>query len=148
MQTISVDVNRDVETCWRAFVDVTELPSWVPGLRRAEILTRVRGLPEEVHFEFARERATTSPGSGRAGTSPGPLAYTLVYSYDREERVVRWEPKLGKRAGVTGFVRFEPEGTGTRITYGLENGDDRGPAERELGDVRRLAEAFAAWVQR
>jgi hypothetical protein len=146
MQTISVDVSRDVETCWRAFVDVTKLPSWVPGLRRAEILTRARGLPEEVHFEFAPSRAATQPGAERA-SSPA-LAYTLVYSYDREERVVRWEPKLGKRAGVTGFVRFEPAGTSTRITYGLEHGDDRGPVERELGDLRRLADAFAAWVQR
>jgi hypothetical protein len=128
MQVVTVDVARDLETCWRAFCDVTKLPAWVPGLRRAEILTRARGLPEEVHFEF-RE-----------------LAYTLVYSYDKDERVVRWQPKLGKRAGVTGFVRFEPAGQGTRLTYGLEQGEARGPAERELGDLQRLADAFAAHV--
>ncbi|HUS29095.1 MAG TPA: SRPBCC family protein [Kofleriaceae bacterium] len=132
MQTVTVDVARDPETCWRAFVDVGQLPRWVPGLKRAEIITRAKGLPEEVHFEFARE-----------------LAYTLVYSYDKEERVVRWQPKLGKNAGVSGFVRFEAIENGwTRITYGLEQGDARGPAERELGDLQRLAEAFRSHVQR
>jgi uncharacterized protein YndB with AHSA1/START domain len=132
MQTVSVDVARDPDTCWRAFVDVAQLPRWVPGLKRAEILTRAKGLPEEVHFEFAREHA-----------------YTLVYSYDKAEHVVRWQPKLGKNAGVTGFVRFEAIENGwTRLTYGLEQGDARGPAERELGDLQRLAEAFRAHVQR
>jgi uncharacterized protein YndB with AHSA1/START domain len=132
MQTVSVDVARDPDTCWRAFVDVAQLPRWVPGLKRAEILTRAKGLPEEVHFEFAREHA-----------------YTLVYSYDKAEHVVRWQPKLGKNAGVTGFVRFEAIENGwTRLTYGLEQGDARGPAERELGDLQRLAEAFSSHVQR
>ena len=132
MQTVSVDVARDPDTCWRAFIDVAQLPRWVPGLKRAEILTRAKGLPEEVHFEFAREHA-----------------YTLVYSYDKTEHVVRWQPKLGKNAGVTGFVRFETIENGwTRLTYGLEQGDARGPAERELGDLQRLAEAFRAHVQR
>jgi uncharacterized protein YndB with AHSA1/START domain len=132
MQTVSVDVARDPDMCWRAFIDVTQLPRWVPGLKRAEILTRAKGLPEEVHFEFAREHA-----------------YTLVYSYDKAEHVVRWQPKLGKNAGVTGFVRFEAIENGwTRLTYGLEQGDARGPAERELGDLQRLAEAFRVHVQR
>lgn len=132
MQTVTVDVARDQDTCWRAFVDVAQLPRWVPGLKRAEILTRAKGLPEEVHFEFAREHA-----------------YTLVYSYDKDEHVVRWQPKLGKNAGVTGFVRFEGIENGwTRLTYGLEQGDARGPAERELGDLQRLADAFRAHVQR
>jgi uncharacterized protein YndB with AHSA1/START domain len=132
MQTVTVDVARDPETCWHAFIDVAQLPRWVPGLKRAEILTRARGLPEEVHFEFAKE-----------------LAYTLVYSYDKAEHVVRWQPKLGKREGVSGFVRFEAIENGwTRFTYGLEQGDARSPVERELGDLQRLAESFRAHVQR
>jgi len=131
MQTVTVDVSRDPETCWRAFVDVAQLPRWVPGLKRAEILTRAKGLPEEVHFEFAQ------------------LAYTLVYSYDKSEHVVRWQPKLGKREGVSGFVRFDAIENGwSRLTYGLEQGDARSAAERELGDLQRLAQAFSAHVQR
>jgi uncharacterized protein YndB with AHSA1/START domain len=132
MQTVTVDVARDPEACWRAFVDVAQLPHWVPGLKRAEILTRAKGLPEEVHFEFARDHA-----------------YTLVYAYDKHEHVVRWQPKLGKRAGVTGFVRFDAiDNGGTRLTYGLEQGEARGKDERELGDLQRLADAFKAHVQR
>ena len=131
MQTVSVDVARDPATCWRVFCDVTTAPRWVPGLKRAEILTRAKGLPEEVHFEFAREHA-----------------YTLVYSYDKAEYVIRWQPKLGKQAGVTGFVRFEEIENGwTRVTYGLEQGEARGEADRELGDLQRLTDAFKTQVQ-
>ena len=129
MQTVTADVPRDPETCWRAFVDPTKLTRWVPGLRRAEIIAGSRGLPSEIHFEFA-----------------GELAYTLVYTYDKPAHEVRWQPKLGKQAGVTGFVRFEPAGQDTRVTYGLQHGDARSTADRELGDLRRLVDAFAALV--
>jgi uncharacterized protein YndB with AHSA1/START domain len=129
MQTVTADIARDPEACWHAFVDPTQLTRWVPGLRRAEIIAGSRGLPSEIHFEFA-----------------GELAYTLVYAYDRAAREVRWQPKLGKQAGVTGFVRFDPGDQGTRMTYGLAHGDARTPADRELGDLRRVAEAFATWV--
>lgn len=131
MTTATVLVERDVDTCWRAFIDVVKAPGWVPGLRRAEILTRSRGLPEEVHFEF---------GQGHA--------YTLVYSYDKKAREIRWQPKLGPEAGVTGYVRFVAVATGTEITYALEHGDARGPQDRELGDVNRLAETFASFIRR
>lgn len=129
MQTVSVEVLRDPETCWRVFVDPTKLTKWVPGLQRAEIIAGSRGLPSEIHFEFASSHA-----------------YTLVYTYDKAAREVRWQPKLGKQAGVTGFVRFDAVGQGTRVTYGLEHGDARTPAE--LGDLQRLVDAFATWVVR
>jgi uncharacterized protein YndB with AHSA1/START domain len=133
MQTVTAVVPRDPETCWRLFTDVTQLTSWVPGLRQAQIITGTRAAPSEIHFEFA-----------------GPsdeLAYTLVYTYDKATREVRWEPKLGRNAGVTGFVRFDQDTDGTRVTYGLEHGDARGVAERELGDAQLLLEAFAARVR-
>jgi uncharacterized protein YndB with AHSA1/START domain len=129
MQTVTADVSRDPETCWRVFVDPSKLTKWVPGLRRAEIIAGSRGLPSEIHFEFA-----------------SALAYTLVYTYDKAGREVRWQPKLGKQAGVTGFVRFDAQGQGTRVTYGLEHGDARTSADRELGDLQRVVDAFAAWV--
>jgi Polyketide cyclase / dehydrase and lipid transport len=126
METVTAFVPRDADTCWRVFTDVTQLTSWVPGLRRAQILTKERGLPSEIHFEFA-----------------SALAYTLVYSYDKAQREVRWQPKLGKHEGVTGFARFDPEADGTRVTYGLEQGDARSADERALGDPRPVLEAFA-----
>jgi hypothetical protein len=128
MQTVTAVVSRDPDACWELFTDVTRLTSWVPGLREAEIITGNRTQPTEIHFVF------------------GSLAYTLVYAYDKQGREVRWEPKLGRREGVTGFVRFEPEADGTRVTYGIEQGDARGQAERELGDAQRLVDAFAERV--
>jgi uncharacterized protein YndB with AHSA1/START domain len=129
IRSVTAFVALDPEVCWRAFTDATKLTAWVPGLRRAEIIAGGRNLPAEIHFEFASE-----------------LAYTLVYTYDRATRAVSWTPKLGKQAGVTGFARFEPDGGGTRVTYGLEHGDARGAAERELGDLQRTVDSFVAWL--
>jgi hypothetical protein len=65
MQTTAAHVARDAETCWRTFIDVALLTSWVPGLRRAQVIAKEHGLPSEIHFEFSSS-----------------LAYTLVYRYD------------------------------------------------------------------
>jgi hypothetical protein len=129
MQTVTTFVPRDADTCWRVFIDVAKLTQWVPGLRHAEILTKTRGLPSEVHYQFARS-----------------LAYTLVYTYDRDKREIHFEPKLGRREGVSGWARFEPFEGGTRFTYALAHGDGRGAAERELGDLQRLVDAFSTWL--
>jgi hypothetical protein len=129
MQTVSTYVPRDAETCWRVFIDIPKLTQWVPGLRHAEIITKERGLPSEVHFQFAQS-----------------LAYTLVYSYDRAKREIHWEPKLGRREGVSGWARFEPFEGGTRLTYALAHGDGRGAAEREIGDLQRLVDAYTTWL--
>ena len=117
-------VPREVDACWRVFTDIARLTTWVPGLRSAEILTLERGLPAEIHFEF------------------GTFAYTLVYSYDRANREVRWQPKLGKAGGVTGFARFEPADGGTRFTYALAPGQARTAEE-----LAPLVEAFAHRMQ-
>lgn len=129
MQTVSTFVPRDADTCWRVFTDVSKLTAWVPGLRHAETIAKERGMPSEIHFQFAHS-----------------LAYTLVYSYDKHRREIRFEPKLGIREGISGQVRFEPSDGGTHMSYALEHGAGRGAAERELGDLRRLVDAFATWV--
>lgn len=129
VQTASVFVPRDPQACWRLFTDVSLLAAWVPGLRRAQVISKERGFPSEVHFEFATS-----------------LAYTLAYSYDVERREVRWSPKLGRRDGVSGFARFDSFDQGTRLTYALEHGDGRSQADRELGDVEKLLAALQAWL--
>jgi uncharacterized protein YndB with AHSA1/START domain len=129
VETVTAFIPRDPATCFRAFTDARQLASWVPGLRRADILTKARGLASEVHFEFASE-----------------LAYTLVYTYDNHE--VSWQPKLGADAGVTGFARFDDAPGGTQFTYGLEHGEARTPDEQELGNLNALVAAFVAWMQR
>lgn len=131
METVTAFVPRDPTACWHAFTDARQLASWVPGLRRADILSKLRGFAAEVHFEFASERA-----------------YTLTYAYDAAKLEVRWQPKLGAAEGVTGFARFDAAPGGTQITYGLEHGEARTPAEQELGNLGTLVAAFVTWMQR
>ena len=130
MKTVTVVVPRDPQSCWRLFTDISLLGAWVPGLRRAQVLATERGLPSEIHFEFAESRV-----------------YTLTYRYDADAREIRWRPKLGALDGVTGSVRFDPFDAGTRVTYTLEHGDNRSADERALGDVEKLVEAFVAWMR-
>lgn len=130
MQHVTAFVARDPQTCWRRFTDVALLAAWVPGLRRAQVIAKEKGLPVEVHFEYASS-----------------LAYTLVYRYDADRREVRWQPKLGRRDGVTGLARFEAADGGTRLVYELEHGEGRGPEERALGDIDKLVASLVAWLE-
>ena len=128
MQTVTAFVSRDPATCWQIFTDVNLLTAWVPNLRRVETIAKTQaGLPGEVHFEYASS-----------------MTYTLVYAYDAANREVRWQPKLGKRDGVTGYARFDAFDSGTRITYGIEHGDNRGASDRN--DQQQLVEAFVAFA--
>ena len=90
------------------------------------------GLPEEIRFEFA------------AGHT-----YSLRYTYDTDEHVVRWEPIDidGKRGGVRGFARFvEATDGGTTVTYALEHDAGRKAAERALDDPQTNIDAFARYM--
>jgi hypothetical protein len=130
MQTVVAYIRRTPEACWRVLVDANVLTGWVPGLRRARVIsTTADGLPGEIHFEFSTS-----------------LTYTLVYTYDAAARELRFEPRLGKRDGVRGFARVEPFDEGARLTYGLEPGDGRSSADRALGDLDALVAAFATWM--
>lgn len=129
VETVTAFVPLDPTACFRAFTDARQLSSWVPGLRRADILSKARGLAAEVHFEYASE-----------------LAYTLVYTYDATAREVSWKPQLGAAEGVTGFARFDTAPGGTQITYGLAHGEARTPAEQQLGNLAALVDAFVVWV--
>lgn len=131
MQAVRAVVPRDLDRCWRAFVDAASLAAWVPGLRRARvILVGAGGLPEEILFEFGES-----------------LTYSLVYTYDVANREVRWEPRAGKRDAVAGFARFDVVEEGTRITYALEHGDGRTDVQKALGDQTALLDAFSRWMQ-
>lgn len=131
VQTVTALVARDPQTCFRLFTDPAALILWVPGLRRAEVLAKERGMPSEIHFEYSES-----------------LVYTLAYTYDVAQREVRWQPRLGRRDGVSGSVRFDaaPDGAGTQVTYTLEHGDGRSASERELGDLQHVVDAFVGWA--
>ena len=125
-------IARRPQACWRAFTEVETLCAWVPGLRRAKLVTRDRnGMPSEVEFEFAESRI-----------------YTLVYTYESTDvaKIVKWAPRTGARDAVSGLARFEACEGGTLVTYDLEHGEARSDVERYLGSAEELLDSFARWL--
>ena len=130
MPTASTFVARTPADCWRQFTDVATLTGWVPGLRRARVVTSYPdGLAHEVAYEFAASRT-----------------YSLVYTYDAAARAVAWAPRIGLRDAVRGSARFDAEDDGTRVTYATEDGLGRTAAERAIDDPRELLASFARWM--
>ncbi|HVV83200.1 MAG TPA: SRPBCC family protein [Kofleriaceae bacterium] len=130
MPQVVIDIGRPPEECWAALVDASRFGAWMPGLRKAEILSRhPDGLAHEVAFEFPR------------------LTYSLVYTYDPARREVRWEPQAGAREAVRGFARIEPHGAGTRMTYKLEQGAGRKSGDLAVGGVHPIIDAFVRWIE-
>ena len=96
LSSIVTYIARSPDVCWRALIDATVLPAWVPGLRRARVIeVDDHQRPREVLFEFSTS-----------------LTYSLVYSYDADAREMHWEPRIGKRDAVRGFARLERWKTG------------------------------------
>ncbi|HEY4055248.1 MAG TPA: SRPBCC family protein [Kofleriaceae bacterium] len=127
MKTVSTVVRRPLEECWRAFTDTSQLTAWVPGLRAAWLIEPgAEGMPLAVQFEFGPD-----------------LIYTLDYTYDRDEHVVRWTPREGEQGAVRGYARFAPVDGGTEITYALEHEPGRKAIERAIDDPKILVDAFA-----
>jgi hypothetical protein len=123
-------IARSPETCWQSFVDVTLLVAWVPGLRRALVISRhPDGLAREASFELAS------------------MSYSLVYDYDVISREVTWTPRTGARDAVRGFARFDACDGGTLMTYGLELGPGRKPPDTSLEEGAQLVAAFKRFVE-
>jgi carbon monoxide dehydrogenase subunit G len=127
MQIVSTVVDRALGECWQVFTDPAQMTAWVPGLRAALVIeTGDDGLPREIQFEFAAD-----------------LVYSLDYTYDAAEHVVRWEPRAGETGAVRGFARFTAVDDGTEVTYALEHEAGRKAAERAIDNPRVLVDAFA-----
>lgn len=127
MQTVSTVVSRSLGECWRVFTDPVQMTAWVPGLRAALVIeTGEDGLPREMQFEFATD-----------------LVYSLLYTYDAEECVVRWEPRPGETGAVRGYAKFTELEGGTEVTYALAHEPGRKAAERAIDNPRLLVDAFA-----
>jgi uncharacterized protein YndB with AHSA1/START domain len=131
MTTVTRHIPRPPEACWRRFVDVRQLPAWLPGLRRAVVVVEGDdGLPREVAYEFAPTRT-----------------YSLRYEYDATALRVSWSPRVGARDAVWGEATFQPDAAGCLMTYRLAPGDAR-TAAGEADAAEALCEAFAAWMTR
>jgi hypothetical protein len=131
MQIVSAVIARTVDACWQVFTDPHVMTKWVPGLVDARLIeTTTDGLPLEIQFEFAAAHI-----------------YSLVYTYDRDARLVRWEPRPGEHGAVRGYALFEPAETGTTFTYALEHDVGRKAAERWLDNPKQLVVAFQDWME-
>jgi hypothetical protein len=131
MPVVVVDIARPPDQVWRALTDATLLLAWLPGLRRMRVVDHPAGeLPREILFEFAAS-----------------LTYSLVYTYDAPRREVRWEPRVGRRDGVSGFARVDAAGDGARLTYSLEQGTARTAGDLVLGGPHAVVTAFVRWIE-
>ena len=141
MQIVTATIARTVEECWRVFVNPAEMPAWVPGLRDVRLIeSRADGLPLEIQFEFGA----------------GELIYSLIYTYDVADRVVRWEPRGNDHGAVRGFAQLEPFAGGsgdaskltyTKVTYALEHDTHRKAAERMLDAPKTNLAAFVRYME-
>lgn len=130
MPTVVAEIACPPAACWRALTDVASFSAWMPGLRRAAIIsTTPEGLPHEVRFEFSTS-----------------LVYSLVYRYDTATHEVHWEPRTGARDAVRGHARIEPHGDGSRLTYHLEQGAGRNTGDLVLGGAHAIVNAFVRWM--
>lgn len=130
MPSVRRFVPRPPAVCWRHFTDAASLTAWVPGLRRAWVVaTDDDGLAREVAFEYSASRT-----------------YSLVYTYDRAALTVSWAPRSGQRDAVRGAARFVADSNGTLISYDVEEGAARTPAEQAADDPIALLDSFARWL--
>ena len=130
MPTVTVEIARPLEQCWRAFTNARLFAAWMPALRRASVVAESGGLPVEVTFELSTS-----------------LTYSLSYSYDVANHEVRWEPRLGARDAVRGSARLTATATGTRMTYTLEQGAGRTTGELVRGGAHAIVDAFVRWIE-
>ena len=131
MPVLVVDLAVPPDVCWRALTDASQFAAWMPGLRRAEVISsRPDGLPHEVSFEFS-----------------ATLSYSLVYTYDVGKREVRWEPHTGARDAVRGFARIDAHGAGARMTYKVEQGAHRAAGDLVRGGAHPVIGAFVRWLE-
>lgn len=132
MPDVVVEIARPPEVCWRALIDPPSFAAWMPGLRRARIITTdAAGLPLEVAFEYSKS-----------------LTYSLVYEYDVPARAVRWQPRVGAREAVRGSAKIDAIDLGARLTYHLEQGAGRVTGDLVLGGAHPVVAAFKAWIER
>jgi ribosome-associated toxin RatA of RatAB toxin-antitoxin module len=106
--TESITVDAAPDTVYRVVTEFERYAEWVSELKRIAVLERDSGgRPLEVEFRAA--------AFGRSTT------YTLRYDYSRAPGELSWHQTQGDLTeSLSGQYRFEPAGTGTRVTYDLE----------------------------
>ena len=106
--TLSIVVNASPDTVYSIVTDFAAYSQWVSELKKIEILERdADGRALEVEFRAA--------AFGRSTT------YVLRYDYSRAPGELNWKQIDGDiTKSLVGQYRFEPSGSGTKVTYDLE----------------------------
>ena len=106
--TLSINVNATPDTIYSIVTDFAAYGEWVSELKKVEVLERdTAGRALEVEFRAA--------AFGRSTT------YVLRYDYSRAPEQLSWEQVDGDiTKSLVGQYKFEPSGSGTKVTYDLE----------------------------
>lgn len=106
--TESILVDASPLAVYEVVTDFTNYVNWVSDFKRIEILEHdALGRALEIEFRAA--------AFGRSTT------YTLRYDYGRAPEALSWNQIRGDLTeSLRGQYRFEPVGTGTKVTYDLE----------------------------
>lgn len=136
-----VEIERDATACYELLCDVNRLPEWVAEIATVTIVDALDDGRAAV-AEFV-----TMPGSGS-------LSYRLIYSYDDDERIVRWrtaDPTDRQVRGEATVLALAPERS--RVRYGLYtsvSGASPFWAQQALAKDQpaAVAAAFRRWVDR
>lgn len=138
---MGVDIAASADQCYRLLCDVERIPEWVAGVAEVTILER------DDRDRAWRVRFTGMP-------SRGSLSYELVYEYEQDARIVRWQTVEVALRDLRGKARFdELDGGRCRMTYAIRNdtGDQLPSWARAVlaeESAEKVAYAFRRFVER
>jgi hypothetical protein len=102
-----VEIDRDVDDCWRLLCEIDRIPDWVPGV------TDVRVTERDDHG-----RASVAHFIGGRGS--GAFAYVLRYSHDDATHTQRWRIEDSTLRDLDGEARVIRTGYDRcRLYYGI-----------------------------
>jgi hypothetical protein len=135
-KTLRITIAAAADRCFARFCAAEDIPRWVAGITRAEIVRRdTQGLPAEVRFELSAPSGVTR-------------RYSLLYAYDVGRRRVAWMPGDGADQAVRGFAVFDDRGDRCEMGYALELMNGELDAQKEaLAQARDVLAAFKRFVE-
>lgn len=103
--TSSIVIDAPAAEVMAAIADFAAYPTWVKGLKSAEVVAESGGVVEQVHFEL--------------DAPPIRDSYTLEYDW-KSDHEVSWHLVEGRMMhGMDGTYTLRPVGQGTEVTYRL-----------------------------
>jgi hypothetical protein len=101
---LSMVVRASAEAAFRAFLQVTRVPEWLPIVRRVQVLAcDADERPERVAF--------------RSQVGGQEVGFELCYRYDSVRRRVEWSAPAQSERQFAGSAEFEPLAAGTCLFH-------------------------------